>query len=76
MRSIHVGEGDEALDQRLSTELGLAAGISGWTWGVAAGIGMTWVRDDQRAGATSRSRVRTTCTCARSSGHLPVRLRP
>lgn len=27
---------------------GLAAGMSGWTWGVAAGIGMTWVRDDAR----------------------------
>jgi len=26
----------------------LAAGISGWTWGVAAGIGMTWVREDAR----------------------------
>jgi GNAT superfamily N-acetyltransferase len=26
----------------------LAAGMSGWTWGVAAGIGMTWVRDDAR----------------------------
>jgi len=26
----------------------LAAGVSGWTWGVAAGIGMTWVRDDAR----------------------------
>ncbi len=26
----------------------LAAGASGWTWGVAAGIGMTWVRDDAR----------------------------
>src|SRR6476660_1912296 len=26
----------------------LAAGLSGWTWGVAAGIGMTWVRDDAR----------------------------
>ena len=26
----------------------LAAGISGWTWGVAAGIGMTWVREDVR----------------------------
>ncbi|KRF35290.1 GNAT family N-acetyltransferase [Nocardioides sp. Soil805] len=27
----------------------LAAGISGWTWGVAAGIAMTWVRADARA---------------------------
>lgn len=26
----------------------LAAGLSGWTWGVAGGIGMTWVRDDTR----------------------------
>ncbi len=26
----------------------LAAGMSGWTWGVAAGIGMTWVREDGR----------------------------
>lgn len=26
----------------------LAAGMSGWTWGVAAGIGMTWVRSDTR----------------------------
>ena len=26
----------------------LAAGLSGWTWGVAAGIGMTWVRASAR----------------------------
>ena len=26
----------------------LAAGMSGWTWGVAAGIGMTWVREAAR----------------------------
>jgi GNAT superfamily N-acetyltransferase len=26
----------------------LAAGMSGWTWGLAAGIGMTWVRADAR----------------------------
>jgi GNAT superfamily N-acetyltransferase len=69
-----VGEGDAALDKRLSDELDvvnaaatvgtpaareltvqiddasgdLAAGVSGWTWGVAAGIGMTWVRADTR----------------------------
>lgn len=27
----------------------LLGGISGWTWQEAAGIGMTWVRADQRA---------------------------
>jgi GNAT superfamily N-acetyltransferase len=26
----------------------LAAGMSGWSWGVAAGIGMTWVRENTR----------------------------
>jgi GNAT superfamily N-acetyltransferase len=26
----------------------LAAGMSGWTWGVAAGIGLTWVREASR----------------------------
>ena len=26
----------------------LAAGMSGWTWGIAAGIGLTWVRPDSR----------------------------
>ncbi len=26
----------------------LVAGVSGWTWGQAAGIALTWVRDDQR----------------------------
>ena len=26
----------------------LAAGMTGWTWGVAAGIGMTWVQESAR----------------------------
>jgi GNAT superfamily N-acetyltransferase len=34
--------------QVLDNEGNLAAGMSGWTWGVAAGIGMTWVREDTR----------------------------
>ncbi len=34
--------------QLLDDAGGLAAGLSGWTWGVAAGIGMTWVREDAR----------------------------
>jgi len=67
-----VGDGDAALDERLSNELdtynfaavgrddlreftvkveddgGLVAGLSGWTWGTCAGIGMVWVREDAR----------------------------
>lgn len=27
----------------------LVAGLSGWTWGTSAGIGMVWVRDGSRA---------------------------
>ncbi|WP_223124183.1 GNAT family N-acetyltransferase [Nocardioides marmotae] len=38
------------LTVRVSDETGrLAAGMSGWTWGIAAGIGLTWVREDARA---------------------------
>lgn len=76
-QQIFVGDGDPALDQRLSEELdavnaaatvgtpaareltvqlhdegGLVGGLSGWTWGVAAGIGMTWVRADRRGDGT------------------------
>lgn len=28
----------------------LVAGLSGWTWGTCAGIGMVWVRQDSRRG--------------------------
>ncbi|WP_107771990.1 GNAT family N-acetyltransferase [Nocardioides sediminis] len=39
----------EELTVRITDEAGdLVAGISGWTWGVAAGIAMTWVRADGR----------------------------
>ena len=34
--------------QCLDDERELLGGISGWTWQEAAGIGMTWVRADQR----------------------------
>jgi GNAT superfamily N-acetyltransferase len=33
----------------------LAAGMSGWTWGVAAGIGLTWVRADTRGAGLGSS---------------------
>jgi GNAT superfamily N-acetyltransferase len=28
----------------------LVAGLSGWTWGTCAGVGMVWVREDSRRG--------------------------
>ncbi|WP_249138630.1 GNAT family N-acetyltransferase [Phycicoccus avicenniae] len=75
-----VGEGDAALDQRLSDELdrhnaaatadvepareltvqvldgdgALLAGASGWTWGAAAGIAMTWVDASVRGQGVGR----------------------
>lgn len=41
--------------QCLDDDGGLLGGVSGWTWQQAAGIGLTWVRDDQRgSGVGSR----------------------
>ena len=34
--------------QILDGDSELVAGVSGWTWGGAAGIGMTWVRQQAR----------------------------
>ena len=44
------------LTVRVLDEYGeLAAGVSVWTWGLAAGIGLTWVREDvASAGLGSR----------------------
>jgi predicted GNAT family acetyltransferase len=38
----------EELTVKVEQDGELIAGVSGWTWGQAAGIGMTWVREDQR----------------------------
>ena len=38
----------EELTVRMEEDGELIAGASGWTWGQAAGIGMIWVREDQR----------------------------
>ena len=70
--TLHIGDGDAALDERLSNELDahnfaavgrddlremtvrvddgdlLLAGLSGWTWGTCAGVGMVWVHEDAR----------------------------
>lgn len=40
------------LTVQLHDDDGLVGGLSGWTWGVAAGIGMTWVRADRRGDGT------------------------
>ena len=37
------------LTVKVTDDAGLVAGLSGWTWGTAAGIGMVWVRDDARS---------------------------
>jgi GNAT superfamily N-acetyltransferase len=52
----------------------LAAGMSGWTWGVAAGIGMTWVREEVRGdglGATLLASFEETAR-ARGCSHVFV----
>lgn len=36
------------LTVRVEGDGDLVAGVSGWTWGIAAGISMTWVREDAR----------------------------
>ncbi|GAA4348055.1 GNAT family N-acetyltransferase [Angustibacter luteus] len=38
----------QELTVRMDEDGDLVAGASGWTWGRAAGIGLTWVRDDRR----------------------------
>ena len=45
----------EELTVRVEDDGELVAGLSGWTWGEAAGIAMTWVRADLRgAGVGAR----------------------
>lgn len=38
----------DELTVRIEEDGELVAGVSGWTWGQAAGIAMTWVREGQR----------------------------
>lgn len=42
------------LTVRLEEDGDLVAGLSGWTWGSAAGIEMVWVREDQRGTGAGR----------------------
>lgn len=54
--------------QILDTAGELAAGMSGWTWGVAAGIGMTWVREQSRGHGLGTRLLAEFETEARSRG--------
>jgi enoyl-CoA hydratase len=46
-----VGRDDlRELTVRVEDDGELVAGLSGWTWGTSAGIGMVWVRDADRRG--------------------------
>jgi GNAT superfamily N-acetyltransferase len=54
--------------QILDTADELAAGMSGWTWGVAAGIGLTWVREQSRGDGLGARLLAEFETEARSRG--------
>lgn len=43
------------LTVRVDEDGDLVAGACGWTWGQAAGIAMTWVREDQRGSGVGAS---------------------
>jgi GNAT superfamily N-acetyltransferase len=47
----------EELTVQVEQEGELVAGVSGWTWGQAAGIGMTWVREDHRRTGVGTSAI-------------------
>lgn len=46
----------------------LVAGLSGWTWGTCAGIGMVWVRDDSRKEGWGGRMLEAAETLARDRG--------
>ncbi len=46
----------------------LAAGLSGWTWGVAGGIALTWVREESRRDGLGTRLLETFEAEARSRG--------
>lgn len=48
----------EELTVRVERGDELVAGVSGWTWGQAAGIGMTWVHEDHRGTGVGTSAMR------------------
>jgi predicted GNAT family acetyltransferase len=49
----------QELTVRIEEDGSLVAGASGWTWGQAAGIAMTWVREDRRGTGVGASLLAT-----------------
>jgi GNAT superfamily N-acetyltransferase len=50
----------------------LVAGLSGWTWGTCAGIGMVWVREDSRKDGWGGQLLRAAEGLARERGCTQV----
>ena len=51
---------------------GLVGGVSGWTWGTCAGIGMVWVREDARGGGLGERLMAAFEDAARGRGCVQV----
>ena len=66
----------EQLAVRVEQAEGLVAGVSGWTWGQAAGVGMTWVREDHRGTGVGTSAMTAFENEARSRGCTHVFVTP
>jgi GNAT superfamily N-acetyltransferase len=63
------GPAPDELTVRILDDTGeLAAGISGWTWQEAAGIAMTWVREDLRGQSLGTELLSAFETAARARG--------
>jgi GNAT superfamily N-acetyltransferase len=62
----------EELTVRVERDGAVVAGVSGWTWGRAAGIGMTWVREDHRGTGVGTSAMTAFETEAKLRGRTHV----
>jgi N-acetylglutamate synthase-like GNAT family acetyltransferase len=58
----------EEVTVRVEADGEMVAGLSGWTWGEAAGIAMTWVREDQRGSGVGTGLVEAFEVEARKRG--------